>query len=116
LSEVGSRIEQFDDIGRRWMELMVIIIDLIHKIYWKHYQPAIRLLCDLSVRKQFVLNFGNFNFQPWIEAITETDTDETLGKKFKLKNSWKHYWKNCECEKGYWTENSSIMPICDSCD
>jgi hypothetical protein len=27
LSEVGSRIEQFDDIGRRWMELMVIIID-----------------------------------------------------------------------------------------
>jgi hypothetical protein len=24
LSEVGSRIDQFDDIGRRWMELMVI--------------------------------------------------------------------------------------------
>eukprot|EP01080_Neovahlkampfia_damariscottae_P002015 gene2015-1522_t len=69
ISEVGSRIDQFDEIGRRWLELM---------IYWKHYQPAMRLLSDLSIRKQFVLNFGKFNFQPWIEAIIETDTDETL--------------------------------------
>ena len=69
ISEVGAKIDQFDEIGRRWLELM---------IYWKHYQPAMRLLSDLSIRKQFVMNFGKFDFQPWIEAIIETDTDETL--------------------------------------